>query len=230
MFVGRRMTLSPITAHPDMTHPQALDLMRKNNIRHLPILENGKLVGIVVESDLLSSRPSPATTLSVFEIYALLDSLKLRQIMSTPVYAVAENCPLEDAARIMIEKKIEGLPVVRGEEVVGIITEVDIFRAFVDALGGGEQGLALTVRLQDKPGALASVAAAIAKAGGNILNLVPFRDPANTQSAEMYIKEIGADQALLEKYIEEEADADLVMVRPARHTEALVFGKQKKKK
>lgn len=227
MIVGRRMTPNPITAHPDMTHPAALELMRKNNIRHLPLLEDGKLVGIVVENDLLSSRPSPATTLSIYEIYTLLDNLKLRQIMSAPVFAVEEDCPMEEAARIMIENRITGLPVMRDGTVVGIITEIDLFRAFVDVLGGEEKGLALTVKLEHKPGALASVAAAIAKAGGNIQNIVTFRDP-NAQSGEVYIKELGADQDLLEKYIREEAQADLLNVASARHYEALTFGKPRK--
>lgn len=224
MIVARRMTPNPITVKPDTTHSTALDLMRKNNVRHLPVMDNGKLVGIVVENDLLSSRPSPATTLSIYEIYTLLDNLKISQIMSTPVFAVEENCPIEEAARIMTENKITGLPVMRDGQLVGIITEVDIFRAFVDILGGEEKGLALTVKLEHKPGALASVAAAIAKAGGNILNLVPLKDP-NSPSGELYIKEIGADQELLEKYIREEADADLVRIRPARHYEKLVYGK-----
>ncbi|GAB4574809.1 MAG: CBS and ACT domain-containing protein [Anaerolineae bacterium] len=227
MIVARRMTPNPITATPDMTHPQALDLMRKNNIRHLPVLENGKLVGIVAENDLLSSRPSPATTLSIYEIYSLLDNLKLRQIMSSPVYAVEEDCPLEEAARILTEKKITALPVMRGEELVGIITEIDLFRALVDVLGGDDKGLAITVRLEHKPGALATVAAAIAKAGGNILNIVVFRNP-NDQSADVYIKEIGADQAQLEQYIRDEAAAELLDVRPSRHYEVLVFGKPRK--
>lgn len=226
MIVGRRMTTNPITVKSDTTHSAALDLMRKNNIRHLPVVDDGKLVGIVVENDLLSSRPSPATTLSIYEIYTLLDKLKVSQIMSAPVYAVEENCPIEEAARIMTEKKITGLPVMRDNKLVGIITEVDIFRAFVDILGGEEKGLALTVKLDHKPGALASVAAAIAKAGGNILNLVPFSDP-NSPSGEVYIKEMGADQDLLEKYIREEAQADLLNIQPARHYEMLVYGKKK---
>lgn len=229
MIVGRRMTPNPITAPPDMTHPAALDLMRKNGIRHLPIMEEGKLIGIVVENDLLSSRPSQATTLSIYEIYTILDKLTLRQIMSAPVYAVEEDCPMEEAARIMIQNRITGLPVMRGDEIVGIITEIDLFRAFVDVLGGEEKGLALTVKLEHKPGALASVAAAIAKAGGNIQNIVTFRDP-NSQSGEVYIKELGANPELLEQYIREEAQADLLGMTPARHYEALTFGKPRKKK
>jgi acetoin utilization protein AcuB len=226
MYVGRRMTPNPITATPEMTHPQAVKLMRDNNVRHLPVLDKGRLVGMVVEQDLLSSQPSPATTLSIYEIYSLLDKLRLSQIMSTPVFAVEETCPMEEAARIMTEKKISGLPVMRGDKVVGIITETDLFRAFVDILGGEEKGLALTVRLEDKPGALATVAAAIAKAGGNILNMVPLRDPRN-ESGEVYIKELGADPDLLEKLIKEEAAADLIDMGPARHYEPKLYGKHR---
>ena len=94
------------------------------------------------------------------------------------------------------------------------------------AVGGEEKGLALTVKLEDKPGALATVASAIAKAGGNILNLVPLRDPRN-ESGEVYIKELGADPELLAKLIEEEAAADLIEIGPARHYEPKLYGKQK---
>ncbi len=227
MIVARRMTRNVITATPDTTHSQAVKLMRDNQIRHLPVVEQGRLVGIVVENDLLSNQPSPATTLSIYEIYTLLDNLKLRQIMSTPVYAVGEDCPLEEAARIMTENQFSCLPVVRGEEIVGIITETDIFRAFVDVLGGHERGLALTVRLEDKPGALASVAAAVAKAGGNMLNIVTFPEPGGGY-AEVYIKEVGADRALLEKLIAEEAQADLLDIGPSRKYEPRLFGGKKK--
>ena len=92
MYVGRRMTPNPITATPETTHAQAFKLMQDNGVRHLPILDKGKLVGIVVESDLLKAEPSAATTLSVYEIHSLLAKLKLKEIMVKPVYTVEEIC------------------------------------------------------------------------------------------------------------------------------------------
>src|SRR5512147_1058007 len=123
MFVRSYMTRNPITVSPDANFPQAISLVRKHKIRHLPVLENDRLVGIVVEKDLLSNQPSPATTLSVYEIYSLLETLRVRQIMSRPVITVEGDCPVEEAARIMLENKISCLPVMEGEKLIGIITE-----------------------------------------------------------------------------------------------------------
>jgi acetoin utilization protein AcuB len=226
MYVGRRMTPNPVTASPDTTYTRAYQLMHENGIRHLPIMENGRLVGIVVENDLLKAQPSSATTLSVYEISSLLDNLKLRDIMSSPVYTVEDNCPLEEAAAILIDKKITGLPVMRGDELVGIITEVDIFRSFVEVLGGTREGLTFVVRLEDKPGALASVADAVAKAGGNILSLVTF-GPDQRGGGEIYIKQVGADREQIEKLISDEALADLLWIGKTEQQKPRLFGKKK---
>ncbi|HQA68973.1 MAG TPA: CBS domain-containing protein, partial [Aggregatilineales bacterium] len=139
MKVKSRMTPSPITITPETTHRQAVALMEQHNIRRLPVLDKKKrLIGIVSQSDLLSSAPSQATTLSMYEITSLMDKLTVDKIMTTPVIAVDENCSLAGAARIMLDNRIGALPVMRDEELVGIITETDIFKAFVEVLGGGE--------------------------------------------------------------------------------------------
>jgi acetoin utilization protein AcuB len=227
MYVGRRMTLNPITATPETTHSQAFKLMQEHDIRHLPILDHDRLVGIVTDKDLLKAEPSPATTLSIYEVYALLDNLKLRSIMVTPVYTVEENCPLEEAARILMQHKITGLPVMRGERLMGIITEMDIFRAFVEVLGGDERGLAFSVKLADRPGALATVTRAVADAGGNIISLVTFQPSSERGTGEVYIKEEGADREKLEKLIAEETHADLLEIGPVRRYEPRLFGQKK---
>ncbi len=223
MYVGRRMTRNPITATPETSHSEAMKLLREYRIRRLPILDDGKLVGIVVEKDLLSAQPSPATTLSIYEIYSLLDQLTMKSIMAKPVYTVEESCPLEEAARIMVEKKIGCLPVMRGEELVGIITETDIFRALVEILGDEEVGLAFSIRLEDKPGALAAVTQAIADAGGNIVSLVTFRG-ADSATREIYIKERGANREKLEQLITDETQAELLEIGPVTRYEPRVFG------
>jgi acetoin utilization protein AcuB len=115
MFVRDYMTANPITVEPDVAFPEAMNLLRAHKIRRLPVMENGRLVGIVVEKDLLSNQPSPATTLSVYELYYLLERLQVRQIMSHPVVTVEGDCPLEEAARIMVDHKIGSLPVLQGD-------------------------------------------------------------------------------------------------------------------
>ncbi len=193
MNVKQRMTANPITISPQATHREAVEVLRANRIRRLPVVDaQGKLVGIITENDILSTSPSPATTLSIYEIYTLLDQLKVEQFMTTPVMVVDEECGIAEAARFMIENRISALPVMRGDELVGIITETDIFKTFVEVLGGGVPGARFDVRTPDRRGMLASIAQATTDAGGNIVALTTFRgdDP---QHAFISIKERGAD-------------------------------------
>ncbi|MBI4770987.1 MAG: CBS domain-containing protein [Chloroflexi bacterium] len=192
MLVRTHMTRNPFTATPETTHPQAVELMRRNKLRRLPVVARNRLVGIVVEKDLLSTRPSPATTLSIYEIHSLLARLTLDQIMTHPVVTVQGDCPMEDAARIMVERRIGCLPVMEGEALVGIITETDIFRLLVEVLGGDESGHRLMLRLPDRVGELARTTARIAEAGGNII-AVTTSHVSQSGNREVTIKEKGAD-------------------------------------
>ena len=169
MFVRDFMTRDPITITSEVSHPDALELMHKHRIRRLPVISKGKLVGIVAEKDLLSNQPSPATTLSVFEANTLLRNLHVHDIMVRPVVTVEGDCPMEEAACIMVARKIGCLPVMDGDRIVGIITETDVFRALVEVLGGKEPGLRVVVRLPERVGEAARVTAEIAAQGGNIV-------------------------------------------------------------
>ncbi len=184
MLVRDRMTPNPITASPDTSLEDALRLMRERKIRRLPVVDKqGNLVGIVVEKDLLYASPSPATTLSVFELPYLLARIKMQELMAKRVLSVDEDCPLEEAARIMVDHKVGSLPVVRGKQLVGIITETDIFRVMTEALGGRVAGLRVSLRTADRPGALAALTGEITRLGGNIVSLVTFSpdEPAKHQ-------------------------------------------------
>jgi acetoin utilization protein AcuB len=200
MLVQTYMTRNPISIKPDDTFPQAMSVIRTNKIRHLPVVDNGRLVGILVEKDLLSNQPSQATTLSVYEIYSLLEMLRVRQMMTRPVITVEGDCPVEDAARIMVDNQISCLPVMEGEKLVGIITETDIFRVLVNVLGGKESGLRLTLCLPDRVGELAAIVTRIAEAGGNIVALTTTRSQDGV-SGEVTIKEIGADSENLTNWL-----------------------------
>jgi acetoin utilization protein AcuB len=176
MLVKNRMTVEPVTVTPDTSFPETFRLMREKKIRHLPVVdEKGKLVGVIARTDLLHASPSSATTLSVFEMNFLLANLHVRKFMSTPPVTVSEDAPLEEAARVMVEKKIGCLPVMRDGELVGLITETDIFEVFVEILGGEEASLRITVRVSDVRGELARLAGVIAGLGGNICSVALFR-------------------------------------------------------
>jgi len=176
--------------------------------------ERGKLIGIVSESDLLSTAPSQATTLSIYEVYTLLEKLTLNQIMTSPVIAVDEDCGLANAAHIMHQNKIGCLPVVRGDKLVGIITETDIFGTLVEVLGGGEPGLRVDLRVADQKGVLAQVAQTIAGAGGNIVSLTTFHGE-DTAHTILSIKVRGADENGLRVGLDALTEVEIVDFRPS---------------
>jgi acetoin utilization protein AcuB len=182
MLVGKRMTRNPITTAPDVTVTEALNVMRREKVRRLPVLDKkGRLVGIVSDKDLLYASPSPATSLSVWEMHYLLSRLTVSEVMTREVIAIAEDVPLEDAARIMADSKIGGLPVVRDGTLVGIITETDLFKIFIELFGAREKGVRLTLLIPAVKGELAKITGEVANRGGNILALGTFlgEDPTN---------------------------------------------------
>ena len=225
MKVKQRMAPNPITASVDTSHRDAVDLLRKHNIRRLPVLDKkGHLVGIVSETDLLSSAPSPATSLSVYEIYALLDNLVLKDIMTSPVIAIGADSDIAAAARFMVDNRVGCLPVLEGDDIIGIITETDIYRAFVEVLGGGDPGLRIDLEAENKPGILAQITSAVASAGGNIIAITVFHTD-DSNRAEISIKEQGADEASLAATFEEMQDVDVIRMRQGELDTVRLVGK-----
>ncbi len=199
MLVRDRMSKPAVTVTPNTTFQEALALMKERDFRRLPVVnDHGKLVGIVAERDLLHAAPSPATSLSVWEVNYLLWKLHVKDVMTDEVISASPDLPIEDAAQLMVSKKIGGLPVVDAHgAVVGVITETDIFRAFTELLSGGEHGLRVEIRASDQPGTLATITKAIADVGGDIMSLGTFDD--NTpQSAILLFKVRGIDKETLE--------------------------------
>jgi acetoin utilization protein AcuB len=184
MLVGDRMTKRPITITEDTGIDKALELMHSEKVRRLPVLnKQGQLVGIVSELDLLKASPSPATTLSIYELPYLLSRIKMRDIMTTDVVTVTEDTPLEEAALIMAENKIGGMPVMRDDKLVGIITETDLFKIFLEMLGAREEGVRISMLVPEKKGMLAKIAGKVAEMGGNLVaqGTIMGEDPTNRQ-------------------------------------------------
>jgi acetoin utilization protein AcuB len=184
MLVGDRMTKRPITITEDTGIDKALELMHSEKVRRLPVLDkHGQLVGIVSELDLLKASPSPATSLSIYELPYLLSKIKMRDIMTRDVVTATEDMPLEEAALIMAENKIGGLPVMRGDKLVGIITETDLFKIFLEMLGAREEGVRLSMLVPEEKGMLAKIAGKVAEMGGNFVaqGSIMGEDPTNRQ-------------------------------------------------
>ncbi len=178
MFVRDVMTPNPITVEEDVSFQDALKLIRDKGIRRLPVVDGeGRLVGIITEKDLLYASPSKATSLDVWELNYLLSKLKVKDLMTRNVVTVSDDLPIEEAAKIMADRKIGGLPVLRDGKLVGIITETDIFRVLLKLLGAGKAGLRFVFELPDKKGALAQLTQLIARYGGNIIALATYPSP-----------------------------------------------------
>jgi acetoin utilization protein AcuB len=206
MLVGERMSHPAITIHPDMSLHEALNLMKKEQIRRLPVVDKrGDLVGIVSESDLLHASPSDATSLSIYEMNYLISRVTIKSLMTKDVITVKEKTPIEEAARRMVDSKIGGLPVVHDKKVVGIITETDLFKLFLEMLGAREPGVRLSALIPDVPGELAKVTKVVFDQGGNIIALGTFLGE-SSENREITLKVGGMDpQALkgaVEPYVE----------------------------
>jgi len=181
MLVGERMSHPVITIRPDLPIIDALNLMKREKIRRAPVVRKGALIGIVSDADLLNASPSAATALSIWEMNHLLSKVTVEKIMSKDVLTVTENTPIEEAARTMVDNKIGGLPVIRDSKIVGIITETDLFKIFLELMGAREFGVRVTAIVQEEPGQLAKLTRSITEAGGNFLAFGQFagEDPTN---------------------------------------------------
>jgi acetoin utilization protein AcuB len=201
MLVKDRMHHPVITVHPETNLPEAQELMRVEKIRRLPVVnQRGQMVGIVTENDLDKAAPSNATTLSVWELRDLTRKVTMEQIMTRQVIAVSDDTPLEDAAQVMVNCNISGLPVVRDDKLVGIITEMDLFKAFIEMLGGREKGVRLTVVLNRVPGQLAKLSQAIFSMGGDIISLAVYEGD-SSETGMITVKVSGVEQDALLKAI-----------------------------
>ncbi|NBD34972.1 MAG: CBS domain-containing protein [Chloroflexi bacterium] len=211
MLVKDRMTSDLITTNTKMPVDETLSLMRENKIRRLPVVDKrGRLVGIVSEKDLLYASPSPATSLSVYEIGYLLSKLSLEDVMKD-VIVVQQDETVEDAACLMADNQIGGLPVMDGDALVGIITETDIFKTFIEMLGGREEGVRLTLQVANEPGTLSNLTGAISEHGGDIVALGTFAGPTRAAS-HLMIKVCGLEEDKLVEIMESLA-AHVVDVR-----------------
>ena len=172
MLVEKRMKRDPVTLSPEDSFRHAMTLIRQKGIRHLPVVEGGRLVGIVTDRDIRQASPSPATSLEVHELHYLLEKIKIREIMTRKVYTVTPDTPIEEAARLMLQHKIGGLPVLQDGGLVGIITETDILAAFVDVMGIQQNQTRLELVLEDRPGAFLDACRIIQAQGGDIVSMV----------------------------------------------------------
>jgi acetoin utilization protein AcuB len=172
MLVGRRMRTSLITVTQEATLSQARELLHTHRIRHLPVVDGDRLLGILTDRDIRQVSPSSAAGISPDQTAAFLAQIRVKEAMVREVRTVSPYTTIEEAARLMIEHKIGCLPVTEADRLVGIITETDILGVLVDVMGIREPSTRIELTLQDRPGALAEVTRIIKAHQVNISSIV----------------------------------------------------------
>lgn len=178
MKVKERMTADVKTVNPDTSITEAFRIMKDSNIRRLPVMQGQNLIGIVTLTDLNQASPSAATSLSIHELNYLLAKTKIKDILprKQQVFTVSSHNYIETAAKIMRQQQISGLPVVDDGQLVGIVTETDIFDALIDILGVKQPHSRIDLYVPSGPGSLADITGIIASHGINIINTVVYYD------------------------------------------------------
>ncbi|MGQ9921285.1 MAG: CBS and ACT domain-containing protein [Desulfobacca sp.] len=189
MLVRDWMSSEVISIDENTSMMKALHIMKENRIRRLPVTARGALVGIVSDRDLKEASPSKATTLDVHELYYLLAEIKVKEIMTKNPITIRPDDTVERAAVIMLEHKISGLPVLNHQnELVGVITQSDVFRAFVNITGIYKGGVQFAFSLEDRPGSIKEVADTMREYGGRIVSILSSTDMAQEGRRNVYIR------------------------------------------
>jgi len=200
MLVGQRMSRPVITVGPDLPITEAINLLKREKIRRAPVIQKGKLVGIITMADLLNASPSKATSLSIWEINYLISKITVKDVMAKKVITVAEDIPIEEAARLMADTKIGGMPVMHGNEIVGMITETDLFKVFLEGMGARHLGVRITALIPNQAGEIAKISKLVFENGGNIISLGAFVGD-TPSTALVMIKVEGIEQEKLRSLI-----------------------------
>ena len=203
MIVKERMSHPVKTVFPDTSVVEALKRMEKEHINRFPVIDakDGKMVGMVSKNDLLKASPSAATTLSQWEITSLVEKIHVEDVMRKNPITITEDTVVEEAARIMVDNDVNGLPVLRGGKLVGIITDGDIFEILMEMLGARNKGMRMCVLTEEKEGVLYHLTKAIYDAGGNIVSMSTFMGE-STSSREIVFKIVNIKEADLRKIVQ----------------------------
>ncbi len=172
MLVRKKMHKDLVTITKDDRMTVAKKILKEKNIRHLPVVDGKRLIGLVTNMDIRKAEASPATSLEIRELHYLLDKLTVGEIMTRNVITISPDISVEEAAILLHDNKIGCLPVVEDGNLVGIITENDVMEILIEVLGMKEKGSRLEVVVDDKPGALADITRIIKESNVNITSVV----------------------------------------------------------
>jgi len=196
MLVEDIMRTAVVTITPKTSLSAAVRLMRQRGIRHLPVVDDDVLVGIVSDRDLKQAMASPATSLETHELNYLLEALTVDEIMTRAVITVGRRFPIEEAARLMVKEKVSALPVTETGRLVGIVTETDVLEMFVKAMGAGEPSSRIDVMLTERTAPLADVVYALEEARAGISSVMTLVDPAGRRNVVIRVRTIDPGPAI----------------------------------
>ena len=201
MIVKEVMRTNVVFISSETKITEAKNIMMENKFSKLPVVDYGKLVGIVTKNDLLKAEPSLATTLDMFEIGYLLSKLTVKKVMMTNVITVSPDEVVEEAARIMVDNEISCLPVVKDDAIIGIITESDLFNLFTDMFGARQKGVRVVAFVDDKPGQLAKVTKEISDLNANIISAVTTKHDVDNRLC-ITLKATGIEESKMKSIFE----------------------------
>jgi acetoin utilization protein AcuB len=198
MLVENWMNPKVITVDVNDSMLDASKILKEHGIRRLPVLKKGKLVGIITDRDLKRASPSDATSLAAHELLYIIANIKVSEIMTKDPVTVPFNYTVEEAAQILLEKKISGMPVVdKDGDVVGTITQTDIFKVLISVTGVGKRGIQFAFLLEDRPGSIREVADILRKYGGRMTSILSSYEGAPAGHRHAYIRARGIDREKL---------------------------------
>ena len=204
MLVRNWMTQNVIMVDANDSVMDATKKLKENDIRRLPVTRKGKLVGIVTDRDLKRASASDATTLEVHELLYLISKIKVKEIMTKNPITVPFDFTVEETAEVLMKNKISGVPVLNGRnQISGIITQDDLFRAMISLTGLNSRGVQFAFQIEDRPGSIKEVADILRKYGGRMASILSSYDRVQKGYRKAYIRMYEIDRLRIPQLKEE---------------------------
>ena len=225
LLVENWMNPNVITVDADDSMLDATKILKEHNIRHLPVLEKGKLVGVITDRDLKRASPSDATSLEAHELLYLIANIKVREIMTRNPITVPYNFTIEEAAEILLQAKISGMPVVdKDGDVIGTITQTDLFKVLISLPGVGKKGVQFAFLLEDRAGSIKEVADVIRSYGGRMASILSSYEKAPEGHRYVYIRMYDVDRKKMPQLKEElKKKAKVLYIVDSRENKREIF-------
>ncbi len=219
MLVANWMSKNIITVNENDSMQDAMKLLKEHDIRMLPVMKKGKLVGIVTDRDLKRASASDATTLEVHELLYLLTRIKVKNIMTKEVITVPPDFTVEETTLVLQKNKISGAPVVDSEgQLVGTITQTDLFRVLISLTGVAKGGIQFGLQVEDRPGSIKEVADIIRKFGGRMVSILSSYDQVPEGYRKVYIRMRSIERSALQN-LKQELESKAELLYMVDHTE-----------